>query len=354
MEPANVLAMQGPFFNVQSLFMESLLSPILDQWQSNQHTLYVVVLVTLVIVGFYLLFKGGDWLTDGASGLVKASGTNPAVIGLTIVSMATSAPELFTSLTAATKGSEELIIGNLVGSNLANIGLILGIAVIVKPLNTSNPLSSWQWPFLFASTLLFTIICLLPHEETIFSRLDGGICLVLMLGFLFLLKKDAREKDVSSEGNGQLSTAKCVLLLAIAAGILWLGSEILVEGAVRLAREAGVGDAIIGLTLVAIGTSLPELAASLSLARHSQHAILLGNLVGSNIFNMLLVGGITGAIFTFKVPPELFQIEFPAMLILTGLLWLLTLGKSPMGKAQGFLLITLYLAAIAASTVFHG
>jgi cation:H+ antiporter len=121
-----------------------------------------------------------------------------------------------------------------------------------------------------------------------------------------------------------------------------------------LAREAGVGDAIIGLTLVAIGTSLPELAASLSLARRSQHAILLGNLVGSNIFNMLLVGGITGAIFTFKVPPELFQIEYPAMLILTGLLWLLTLGKSPLGKAQGFLLITLYLAAIAASTVFHG
>lgn len=354
MEPENILALQGPVFKVQSLLMESLLSPILDQWKTNQPSLYVVVLVTLVIIGLYLLFKGGDWLAEGASGLVKALGANPAVIGLTVVSMATSAPELFTCLTAAIKGNEELIIGNLVGSNLANIGLILGIAVIVRPLNTPNPLSKWQLPFLLASSLLFTIICLLPYENSGVSRLDGGICLALMLGFLFLLKKDAGEKEVSSKGNDYISTGKCLLLLAIASTMLWLGSATLVEGSVRLAREAGVGDAIIGLTLVAIGTSLPELAASLSLARHGKYAILLGNLVGSNIFNILLVGGITSVIFPFQVPSELFQIEFPAMLLLTGLIWLLMLSKRPLGKAQGILLITLYLAVIFAATTFHG
>jgi len=334
--------------------MESFLDPILEEWLATNYSLYLVVLGILVVVGLYLLFKGGDYLTDGASGMAKALGASPAVIGLTVVSMATSAPELFTCLTAAIKGNHELIIGNLVGSNLANIGLILGVALMVRPLNTSAALQKWQMPFLLFSSILFTILCLHPYEDSGFSSLDGSICLVLMLGFLFFLKKGARDTEASNEEQGNISTGKCFMLLAVASAMLWIGSETLVEGSVSLAREVGVGEAIIGLTLVAIGTSLPELAASISLVRHGEHAILLGNVVGSNIFNMLFVGAITGAFLPFKVPLELFHIEFPAMLLLTALIWVLMLGKGRLSKPQGILLIALYLAAIAASTTFHG
>ena len=149
------------------------------------------------------------------------------------------------------------------------------------------------------------------------------------------------------------SVGKCLGLLIVAACILWAGSETLIEGSIGIAREAGLGDALIGLTLIAIGTSLPELATSYSLARRDEHAILLGNIVGSNIFNMLLVGGITGAVLPFSIPSLMFELEFPAMVLLTAILCFILRGKGNLTKSHGMLLLTIYFATIIASSLLH-
>ncbi len=324
--------------------MGTWLNLIPDTWQA---------LVALATGGFFLLFKGGDWLTDGASGLAKALGASPAVIGLTVVSMATSAPELFTCLNAAIKGSPDLVIGNLVGSNLANIGLVLGFAIMLKPLKPANALPSWQMPFLMFSSLIFTALCLFPLEGSAFSQLDSGICIALMLAFLFFLKKVAQDKDASQKDMEVVSAGKRVLLLIVASLMLWVGAEVLVHGSIGLAAKAGVSETITGLTLVAIGTSLPELAACYSLARHGEHAILLGNVAGSNVFNLLLVGGVTGVVHPFSVQSQLFEIEFPAMLFVTALMWVLLRSGNELRKPQGILLLTIYFAAIIISVWLH-
>lgn len=364
--------------------MGTLIKSILEQWQTSHYPLYLTALAVLVIVGFYLLFKGGDWLTDGAIGLAKALGVNPVVIGLTVVSMATSAPELFTCLTAAIRGNSDLVVGNLVGSNLANIGLVLGFVLLLRPLKSRNALPSWQMPFLMVCSLAFAILCLVPFERSAFSRLDGGVSILLMLFFLSFLTKDARRKIASgkkvrlarigrrvsrkltqflpwvsrpqtpkTEKIEDASAGKCIGLLIIAAIILWAGSETLVEGSIGLAREAGLSDALIGLTLIAIGTSLPELAASYRLALRDEHAILLGNIVGSNIFNILLVGGITGLVLPFSVPSQMFELEFPAMVLITAVLWYILRGKGDLTKPHGMLLLTIYFATIIASSLLH-
>ncbi len=326
---------------------------ILEQWREVNPSLYLVALSVMAVIGFFLLFKGGEWLTNGASGLAKGLGASPVVIGLTIVSMATSAPELFTCLTAAIKGSPDLVVGNLVGSNLANIGLILGFALMLSPMKPANALPSWQMPFLMVSSLAFTALCLFPLERSVFSQLDGYVCIALMLAFLFFLKKDAQDKDDSQKHQDGASTSKCLLLLIAASVMLWVGSEALVKGSIGLAREADLNEAIIGLTLIAIGTSLPELAASYSLARRSEYAILLGNVAGSNVFNLLLVGGVTGIIHPFSVSSQLFEMEFPAMLFVTALMWALLHSGNELRKPQGILLLTIYFTAITVSILLH-
>ena len=353
MASAIVLASLRAVFKVQSLFMGTFLHPILEQWQANHHWLYLGALASLVIIGFYLLCKGGEWLTDSASDLAKTLGASPVVIGLTVVSMATSAPELFTCLTAVLKGSSALVAGNLVGSNLANVGLVLGFALILRPLKSENSLPAWQLPFLMGVSVCFAVLCMMPIDHSEFSHLDGCLGIMAMLAFLYFLKKDAGNARATSKQEGASSAGKCLLLLGVSSIMLWLGSESLVEGSIGLAREAGVSDAIIGLTLVAIGTSLPELAASYRLALRYEHAILLGNVVGSNIFNILFVGGITGMILPFSIPSEMFEIEFPAMLLITAVLWVLLASKAKLRKPHGILLLTIYFAAIICATLMH-
>ena len=333
--------------------MATFLHPILQEWQVNHYWLYLGALTLLIVIGFYLLCKGGDKLTDSASDLAKALGINPAVIGLTVVSMATSAPELFTCITAAIKGSSALVVGNLVGSNLANVGLVLGFCLVLRPFKMKDALPAWQLPFLMGISVCFSALCLTPLEYSLFSRLDGCFCIIVMLAFLYKLTREVGNKSSTSQNDENTSTGECLLLLGLSSTMLWLGSESLVEGSIGIAREVGVSDAIIGLTLVAIGTSLPELAATYSLAMRNEHAILLGNVVGSNIFNILFVGGITGMILPFAVPFEMFEIEFPAMLLITAILWMILASRNKLGKIHGILLLTIYCIAIICSTLMH-
>ncbi|MFP6900729.1 MAG: calcium/sodium antiporter [Opitutales bacterium] len=332
--------------------MENILKPFLVQWQAENPVLYLVVLAGLIVVGILSLFKGGALLTDGSSSLAKELGVSPIVIGLTVVSMATSAPELFTCLSAVIGGHPELVAGNIVGSNLANIGLVLGLALMAKPISQKNLFPPRQLAFLMGSSFVFASLCLLPHNNSIFTRRDGTICIVLMLVFLYLLKKDRHASSAEEDFKQTRSTGKHILFVLSATVLLWFGSEIFVLGSVRVAEITGVSDAVIGLTLMAIGTSLPELGTSYSLVRRGEHGILIGNVVGSNIFNMLFVGGVTGVVLPFSIPSSSL-IEFPAMLFLTLVLWVFLSRKGDLTKVHGTILLFIYFASIATAVWLH-
>ena len=224
---------------------------------------------------------------------------------------------------------------------------------MLRPLKLKDALPAWQLPFLMGISVCFSALCLLPLEHSAFSHLDGSLCLIVMVVFLYKLTRGAGNTSSTSKNEDNASTGKCLLLLGLSSTMLWLGSESLVEGSIGLAREVGVSDAIIGLTLVAIGTSLPELAATYSFAMRNEHAILLGNVVGSNIFNILFVGGITGMILPFSVPFEMFEIEFPAMLLITAILWMILASGNKLGKIHGIFLLAIYCIAIICSTLMH-
>ena len=317
--------------------------------------------MAFVLVGILLLTKGGDFLTDGASDLAGGLGIHPAVIGLTVVSISTSAPELFTSLAAITGDAKRLIIGNLVGSNLANVGLVLGITALVRPIAGRGSLPNWQSDLLLLITILFSVCCLWPDEE-VFGRGSAITFLIILIVYLFFVtnstikKRKAVKERAETDHTGveqDVSIGRATLLVLGATTCLWLGSDVLVIGAKGLAERTSVPQELIGLTVLAIGTSLPELAATWTMARQGKSAMLLGNIVGSNLFNLTFVAGLAGAVSPIPVRPSLGQVEFPAMLLFTALLcWLIRREK--IGKFHGALLLILYFTVIGTSFSFHG
>ncbi len=338
--------------------MESLLQPILDDLASTSPAGRTSLLCVLALAGLYLLTKGGDVLTDGAAALARNLGVHPAVIGLTVVSMATSAPELFTSLAAISGEAKGLILGNVVGSNLANVGLILGLATFLGPIRMKDSLPPWQTSLLFLLTVLFTALCLWPGKGE-FSRENGITFIVILLCYLVFVTRNAlsdrkagRGAAAADEEEETTSTGKACLLALGATAVLWVGSDALVLGAKGLAHDAGVPQELVGLTLVAIGTSLPELAASWALAKRGESAMLIGNVVGSNLFNLTFVAGVAASLSPLKVDASLGEIEFPFMLLVTALLWWLH-RRERMGRRHGVLLLVLYAAAIGAASVWH-
>lgn len=311
----------------------------------------VWVLLALLVLGLLGLAFGGDWLTRGAAAISVNLRINPVVIGLTVVSMATSMPELVTSLLAA-KDSPGLAIGNIMGSNIANIGLILGITALFTPLAIQLRLIRREVPILIAVTLLFTWFAVGG-----FTRWEGGVLLALTAVYLTYVIRGAKNEpeSVSSEFMEEVEEASNVPMakawwLVLAGGLfLALGADVLVGSSVEMAGRMGISDALIGLTIVAIGTSLPELAASVAAARSGHSDICAGNIVGSNLFNLLLIGGCVASIIPFPVDPELLKIEFPAVIFLTVLLlWFFKTGRI-VSRREGVVLLFLYVAILSAS-----
>lgn len=311
----------------------------------------VWVLLALLVLGLLGLAFGGDWLTRGAAAISVNLRINPVVIGLTVVSMATSMPELVTSLLAA-KDSPGLAIGNIMGSNIANIGLILGITALFTPLAIQLRLIRREVPILIAVTLLFTWFAVGG-----FTRWEGGVLLALTAVYLTYVIRGAKNEpeSVSSEFMEEVEEASNVPMakawwLVLAGGLfLALGADVLVGSSVEMAGRMGISDALIGLTIVAIGTSLPELAASVAAARSGHSDICAGNIVGSNLFNLLLIGGCVASIIPFRVDPELLKIEFPAVIFLTVLLlWFFKTGRI-VSRREGVVLLFLYVAILSAS-----
>ncbi len=247
------------------------------------------------MLGLGLLIAGGNWLLKSAVALSLRLSIPKIVIGMTVVSFATSAPELIVSVKAALDGFPDLALANVVGSNIANLGLVLAITIILGSIDVRKSFYSTDWPVMMVASLLF---CGFVYFDGVLQQYEGIIlvsCLFLFLVYLLRFQKPA-VVDEMPEDDVPLPLYKTVLLLGIGGTALWGGSELLIKGAVGMASAFGVSDRIIGITVVSVGTSVPELAASVIAVLKKEKAISLGNLIGSNIFNLLGVLGITATI----------------------------------------------------------
>lgn len=306
-----------------------------------------------------MLCLGGDWLARGSASLALNLNINPVVVGLTIVSIATSMPELITAFIAAAGGNSGLAVGNIVGSNLGNAGLIMGIAALIYPVSIQSRLIKQEVPLLLVITVLFSLMSMggfLANGEI--GRVEGILLLVGTAAYLYFVTAQAKrsglvEKEEYSEElkDPIRSIPKCMAYILLGAAALALGAEFLVGSAVEIATRLELSQVLIGLTVVAIGTSLPELAASVAAALRKQSDIIAGNIVGSNIFNMLLIGGSVSTFYPLQVDKRLFVVEFPAMVLLTLLLWVAFFTERRVTRLEGGFLLALYIVIIALSTL---
>jgi cation:H+ antiporter len=296
----------------------------------------MLLAIAAVIAGFVFLAWGADRTVLGASATARNFGVSPMVIGLTIVGFGTSAPEMLVSTMAALSGNTGLAIGNALGSNISNMGLVLGVTALVAPLTVRSETLRREMPILLAVSLL--AFSLMSDGEL--GRVDGVILLgglVLMLYMVVNLglkpqKGDPLEAEYTDEMPAAMSTARALFWLLLGIVILLLASRLLVWGAVDIAHAFGVSDLVIGLTVVAIGTSMPELMASVMSALKQEHDIAIGNVIGSNMFNLLGVLGLPGVIAPGGFLPEVLMRDFPWMIGLTLALFIMSTGLRGPGK----------------------
>jgi len=306
--------------------------------------------ILLLIIGLAILIKGADWLVTGAGSMARRFGVSSLVIGLTIVAFGTSAPELVVNLLAAFQGNTQLAIGNIVGSNIANILLILGISAAIYPLAVQKSTVWKEIPFALLATVVLAVVAndvlLDGGVASSISRIDGVVLLAFFAIFMYYTFGIAKKGNPEGEEEvQQLSTTRSVTLTVVGIGALVLGGKLLVDSAVSLATAWGLSEAVIGLTIVAIGTSLPELATSAVAALKKQADIAIGNVVGSNIFNVFWILGISAFITPLPVVEANnfdFMVAIGASLLLFAALFLGRRHK--LDRWQGYLFIALYVA----------
>jgi len=311
--------------------------------------------IAFLILGFVLLVIGGEFLVRASVALSFKLNISKIVIGMTVVSFATSAPELLVSLNAALSGSPAIAINNVVGSNIANIGLVLGITAIVGAIGVDKSFYKVNWPvmMLFSIALYYFL-----WNDNQLTAIEGALLFTALIVFIIFLIRSQKNAEVSEEVDDALATVsnfKMIIWLLIGALALYFGSEWLVKGATEIATQLGVSEAVIGVTMIAIGTSVPELAASVIAAAKQEKAISLGNLIGSNIFNIGSVLGLTSIIKTIPVTePLILSRDIFWMLIFASLVLVLALlpKRHEINKIKGFGLVMLY--GIFIVLVFRG
>jgi len=260
--------------------------------------------ILFLIGGLVLLVLGGDYLVKASVGLSFKLNISKMVIGMTVVSFATSAPELLVSLQAALDGSPAIAINNVVGSNIANIALVLGVTALIGPIAIDKSFYKLNWPVMVGFSLLLYYFL---WNDNKLDTVEGGILLVGLIAFLIVLIKTSKGEEVPEEVDDALATVgylKILLWLVLGGLALYFGSDLLVDGAIDLATKIGVSKAVISVTVIAIGTSVPELAASVIAALKGEKAISIGNLIGSNIFNIASVLGLTSMIKNIQVTDD--------------------------------------------------
>lgn len=296
----------------------------------------IIIALILLIVGFVMLVKGADWFVEGSSSIATRFGIPQLVIGLTIVAMGTSLPEAAVSITAALKGSADITIGNVVGSNILNIAIILGIASVIVDIAVQKSTIQYEMPYMMLITILLMILGL----DGKISRLDGVILWIAFLAYLYyILQMTKKQKEEESTETSSLPKSIFKTLLGLA--FIVLGSDFAVDGATSLARIFGMSERFIGLTIVALGTSLPELFTSVSAARKGNADIAIGNIVGSNIFNILFVVGTSALIIPVPYQSK-FLIDGVVAFLIGLILWLCVRKNKELQRKHGFILLLFY------------
>lgn len=302
----------------------------------------VVIQLVLLTLGFVLLVKGADWFVDGASKVAEKFGIPQLVIGLTIVAIGTSLPEAAVSVSAALKGSAEITIGNILGSNIMNVLLILGVTSVITPIAVQKSTVRYELPFVIAmSALLFG----LGYVDNTVGRTDGLILWVLLfcyLGYLLkMAKKGENGQEEASVDDKPMPVWKMILLIVVGGVMIVIGSDVAVDAATSLARIFGMSERLIGLTIVAFGTSLPELVTSATAAIKGKADIAVGNIVGSNVFNILFVVG-TSALITPVAYAANFFVDSIVCIVTVVLLWVLVAKNKRLGRAGGACMLVCY------------
>jgi cation:H+ antiporter len=304
-----------------------------------------------VFVGLLLLIWGADRFVHGAAATARNLGIPPLLIGLTIVALATSAPEILVSLVAALRGEPDLAIGNAIGSNIANVGLVLGVVAVLRPIELKSATLRREMPALLAVTLLTVSLFL----DSYLGRVDG---LVLLAGLVIVMiwlarlgmrsaSSDPLQAEFDAEIPKHMSMRTAIFWLLVGIATLLVGAELMVDGAIDIAKALGVSEVVIGITLVALATSLPELAVSAVAAFRGEYGLAIGNIVGSNIFNLLAVIGVAAVIQPAALPPSVLSLHIFVMVAFTLVLFAMTYeyeGRGQITRFEGFALITAYLA----------
>ncbi|HUT63594.1 MAG TPA: calcium/sodium antiporter [Anaerolineae bacterium] len=296
--------------------------------------------VFFIIIGAALLIKGADLLVDGGVGLALKSGISHLVVGLTVVAFGTSAPELAASMVAAFKGAGDICFGNVVGSNVANIALILGVTTLIRPISVNRLLIRWEIPFMILITVVTYYIGLMQ-----FVGRGYGIGLLILFGVYLIHCMKSPQVTVEVEDvTARKKYATLVSMVVLGIVGLGVGGLLFVYGARDIARALGVSEAVIGLTVVALGTSLPELITSVIASFRGHSDISLGNIVGSNIFNILLVIGATATIQPYTVSPDryLTMVGMPMMMALAVLILPFSMTGNRINRAEGALFFLCY------------
>ena len=296
--------------------------------------------ILFIILGVALVLFGADKLTEGAAALARRMNVPEIIIGLTIVAAGTSAPELFVSLVSALNGTPDLAVGNVVGSNTMNCMLIVGCAAMVAPMTISPSTVKKDIPFSVAASVLLILLAF----NSFLGRLDG---IILLLGFaVFMTYTLMQAKTGSSETVKEISPIwKNILFIVFGLAGLVIGSNLFVDSASDVALSLGISEGVVGLTIVAGGTSLPELATSVVAARKGQSAIAIGNVIGSNVFNILLILGLTATISPLEIE-GITTIDLAVMLLSVVLVWLFSCTRYTVERWEGALLLGLYLVYV--------
>jgi cation:H+ antiporter len=307
--------------------------------------------IAAVISGFAILVWGSDRFITGAAAIARNLGVSPLLIGLTIVGFGTSAPEVLVSTMASMQNNPGLAIGNALGSNIANIALILGITALVAPLTVQSNTLKREFPMLLAVCLLAMLLML----DGTLNRLDGLILLIALVLVLYGMVRigissrssDPMNVDYDAEIPEDMSTGMATTWFLLGLVLLLVSSRMLVWGAVNIAQAFGVSDLIIGLTIVALGTSLPELAAGITSALKNEHDIAIGNIIGSNMYNLLAVLPMPGLIAPGSFSPEIMSRDMPVMIGLTLLMFMMSYGfrrNGRINRLEGLLLFTAFIS----------
>lgn len=296
----------------------------------------------LLVVGFVLLIKGADFFVDGASSVAKLLKVPSVIIGLTIVAMGTSAPEAAVSISAGIAGSSDIALSNVIGSNIFNLLIVVGVSAIICPMVTEKVIMRRDiWWSLGAA-----VAVLIMMLDLKISRIEGILLLCGMAAYIGVLVADALKKRDTGDEVKAMSPLKSVLCIIGGLAAIIVGGDLVVDSACDIAAAFGMSEALIGLTIVAAGTSLPELVTSIVAAKKGDSGLALGNVVGSNIFNILFILGAASALSTINVAPELF-IDTAILIAVTLLMYFLCRSKDKTSRGEGVLCVLVYLAYTA-------